>query len=318
MLTDTLILRANGKLLLTGEYFVLDGAPALAVPTFLGQRMEVSVAKEGQGRLRWCSYAQDGRLWFEGVFSLLEGRCLSGTDVGVAGMIEKILAALREQGCWAVDLGGDYAVDTWLEFPADWGFGSSSTLLYMLAQWQGADMWRLLAATFGGSGYDLACAGADGPIVFEGAGEGRTPSAVAVNYCPAFRDDLYLVHLNQKQNSREGIQRYRERMGGGALQPLLAEVGTLTQAWRDAASLAELAQVIVAHEALVSKSLGLPRVKDALFADYPGEVKSLGAWGGDFVLATGFDQSAAVRAYFAGRGYGTVLPMAGTLRLSAK
>ncbi|MEM0993828.1 MAG: GHMP kinase, partial [Bacteroidota bacterium] len=32
---------AHGKLLLTGEYAVLDGAVALAVPSKLGQRLDI-------------------------------------------------------------------------------------------------------------------------------------------------------------------------------------------------------------------------------------------------------------------------------------
>ncbi len=32
---------SNGKLLLTGEYLVLDGAKALALPTKMGQNLQV-------------------------------------------------------------------------------------------------------------------------------------------------------------------------------------------------------------------------------------------------------------------------------------
>ena len=40
------------------------------------------------------------------------------------------------------------------------------------------------------------------------------------------------------------------------------------------------------HERVISESLKMQRVKDKFFSDYWGEVKSLGAWGGDFVLVT--------------------------------
>jgi hypothetical protein len=44
---------SNGKLLLTGEYVVLDGAEALALPTRFGQNLKV---KQGVTQeLKWLS-----------------------------------------------------------------------------------------------------------------------------------------------------------------------------------------------------------------------------------------------------------------------
>ena len=40
------------------------------------------------------------------------------------------------------------------------------------------------------------------------------------------------------------------------------------------------------HENIISEELKLPKVKDELMPDYWGAVKSLGAWGGDFVMLT--------------------------------
>ena len=45
-------------------------------------------------------------------------------------------------------------------------------------------------------------------------------------------------------------------------------------------------QIIREHESFVLEALGLNKVKDQLFPDYWGEVKSLGAGGGDFVMMT--------------------------------
>ena len=58
-------------------------------------------------------------------------------------------------------------------------------------------------------------------------------------------------------------------------------------------SLETFNSLILEHERLVATALGLPRAKELYFSDFPGEVKSLGAWGGDFVLlagAMGFDE----------------------------
>ena len=52
---------SNGKLLLTGEYFVLDGAKSLAVPTNCGQDLTVEPIKESQ--LIRKSYSNTGECW---------------------------------------------------------------------------------------------------------------------------------------------------------------------------------------------------------------------------------------------------------------
>ena len=52
-------------------------------------------------------------------------------------------------------------------------------------------------------------------------------------------------------------------------------------------SLSDFEKLITEHEAMIASMIGLPRIKDVFFADYVSEIKSLGAWGGDFVLATG-------------------------------
>jgi mevalonate kinase len=58
---------SNGKLLLTGEYLVLEGATALAVPTKFGQDLSVEKIKEPQ--LIWGSFTNTGDCWFEAVLS---------------------------------------------------------------------------------------------------------------------------------------------------------------------------------------------------------------------------------------------------------
>ena len=59
------------------------------------------------------------------------------------------------------------------------------------------------------------------------------------------------------------------------------------------------------HEDLIAKALGVPTVKQSLFPDYKGAIKSLGAWGGDFVLAAS-DQEGP--NYFKNLGYENVIP----------
>jgi len=58
------------------------------------------------------------------------------------------------------------------------------------------------------------------------------------------------------------------------------------------------------HEEIISKIIDLTPVKQKLFKDYQGAIKSLGAWGGDFILAAG---DANTPSYFESKGYETII-----------
>ena len=82
--------RANGKLLLSGEYLVLDGAKALAFPTKLGQRMQISAKQDAPPGIHWVSKLEDGSVWFEGRFGK-KNNILTATDDAVAQQLVKLL-----------------------------------------------------------------------------------------------------------------------------------------------------------------------------------------------------------------------------------
>ena len=62
-------IHANGKLLLSSEYFVLDGALALALPTLKGQTFTFD-NNSNSNVILWKSFDEKKELWFEGIFSL--------------------------------------------------------------------------------------------------------------------------------------------------------------------------------------------------------------------------------------------------------
>ena len=62
---ETQTFYSNGKLLITGEYVVLDGAKALALPTKFGQSL---VVKQGpKNQIKWTSFDSDKSIWFEDI-----------------------------------------------------------------------------------------------------------------------------------------------------------------------------------------------------------------------------------------------------------
>jgi hypothetical protein len=139
---------ANGKLLLTGEYFILDGAVGLALPTKFGQSLSVEASAE-KG-IFWKSIDHENKVWLEVQFSeSLE--IISTSNNGIAETLQNILLKSQISNLKS-------QITTILDFPNDWGLGSSSTLISLLAQYANVDPYELLAKTFGGSGYDIACA----------------------------------------------------------------------------------------------------------------------------------------------------------------
>jgi mevalonate kinase len=294
--------RARGKFLLTAEYFVLDGALALALPLRYGQTLHVEPGKE-PNRLFWTSKNAGGVAWFLAEYELTELAPLSFTDKKTAALLAGILKECRRQNPDFLAENQSFKALTQNDFPREWGLGTSSTLIASVAKWAKADPYPVLFATFGGSGYDLACAYADGPILYRL--EGRTPLLRAADFRPSFSENLFFVFLEKKQDSREGIACYRERAKGDAA--LVAEISQLTGRFLSAKNLSELDEVIREHEEIISRALGLPRAKDLYFSDFGGEVKSLGAWGGDFVLATSERSAAETQAYFQKKGFETTL-----------
>jgi hypothetical protein len=61
------------------------------------------------------------------------------------------------------------------------------------------------------------------------------------------------------------------------------------------------------HESILSGILDRPPVKEVLFRDYPGMVKSLGAWGGDFVHVS-YEEADPAREYFSRKGLEILVP----------
>ena len=69
----------------------------------------------------------------------------------------------------------------------------------------------------------------------------------------------------------------------------------------------EFSRLIRKHEETVRKLIGKDPVKQAFFGDFDGELKSLGAWGGDFFLASTSLPFSGVKKYFENKGLTTVL-----------
>ena len=297
---------SNGKLLLTGEYLVLDGAKALALPTKFGQNLIVEKIVEPQ--LIWGSFTNTGECWFEAVFDLPKLRLVSATFNSdkegsadfIAETLLEILEEARNLNPEFLNVDGGYIVKTKLTFPRNWGLGSSSTLINSIASWAKVDAFKLLWNSFKGSGYDIACAQNNTAVFYQI--KDKNPIIEQVNFYPIFKENLFFVFLNKKQDSKEGIAKFRESQKDFSVE--LKRISELSEAFLVAESLQDFEKLIIEHEQIISSIIKIKPVKEKLFSDYFGEIKSLGAWGGDFVMVTGNEKTPS---YFKNKGFEIVI-----------
>ena len=289
--------RANGKLLISGEYTILDGSLSMALPTKRGQVLHYK--EVDHDILHWRSLDIKGETWFEAYFKGIELTIVDSTDDRKAETLKEILLTAAGLSNTVNRLRGE--VTTVLEFPTNWGLGSSSTLLCCVAQCFSIDPMQLHFKVSNGSGYDVACGMTDSPITYQ-LSDGLA-EVNQIQWKPPFSASLFFVYLNTKQQSSTEVDKYQDRKASIDLAEIVEEISVLSQTMITATSLDVFNKTIDKHEEIMSAVLGYPTVKELYFSDYKGAVKSLGAWGGDFILATGNAQD---RVYFADKGFSVI------------
>ena len=287
---------SHGKLLLTSEYVVLDGALALALPTKWGQEFFVSEHPDGKSLINWTALHQ-GKFWLNAIIDYQNGKVVSTNIPESAAFILKVLMKVKELSVFQLKDDSSYSLKTDLQFPANFGLGSSSTLMNNLAQWAEIDAFELNETCLGGSGYDVAVAQEQSAILYQNLPERNVQK---IDFNPCFKNDLIFIHLNQKQNSREGINLYRSKEKS---PQLIDEFSDITRRVLQVQTLEEFSELMALHEKKLSEFLGIETVKEKYFETCPSFVKSLGAWGGDFVMSSKFS---GYENYFSGKGFSSV------------
>ena len=287
--------------MLTGEYFVLDGAKSLAFPTKKGQKMTV---KSAQGSdLYWKSFDVHGNIWFESQISLFDFSAVKTTDEAVSKRLQNILKNAVRLNSEFLNNWNAFKVETRLEFCRNWGLGSSSTLIHLVAEWADVNPFLLHFKVSEGSGYDIACAGADSPILY--SLDNDSLHFEEIDFSPAFRKNLFFVHLKEKQSSDEAVKYYFKHVKGKKSTAL--EISGITDKITTCKDFSTFCELLEKHEATISSAMNMKTVKEERFSDFSGVTKSLGAWGGDFILAASDQGEDKVRAYFNNKGFDTIL-----------
>lgn len=299
MISEKQTWSSNGKLLLTGEYLVMEGALSLACPLNVGQSL--SVERINSKRLSWQAN-KPNESWFTANYELPTLMLIDTDDISLAEkLLEILMAAKTIDGSFLSDEYG-YHVTTNLGFNPESGFGTSSTLISNIAQWASINPYILLQKTFGGSGYDIACANKTNPILYQIVN--NDVKVTDIDFNPVFKENLYFVYLGKKQSSSDGILAFKEQ--GEFIYKDIESISGITIGIVKTTSLSEFEQLLTDHEHIMSKVLKLPTAKSLYFNDFTGAVKSLGAWGGDFVLVTSIEPESNLRNYMQNKGFDIV------------
>lgn len=294
---------SNGKFLLSGEYLVLQGARALALPLRLGQSLEVTTIDDENGMIHWDAYTPRG-FWFASIFSKHDFTVHASDDMDKADNLSRIFKAIKSLNPNILQDKKDYFFITRLEFDSEWGLGSSSTLISLLAQWAEVDPYELLKMTMGGSGYDIACATASQPIIYHL--ENSSPIVEKADFHPAFADKLYFVYQGHKQSSGKEVKSFKERAKTNDFSSEVSEISDISDKLVSTTSFNDFCALLTRHEAIMSRCLEQPSLKSQ-YPDFQGVIKSLGAWGGDFFLAATELSEEEVVGYFNSKGLKTIL-----------
>jgi mevalonate kinase len=292
---------SNGKLLITGEYFVLNGATAFAIPLKVGQGMDAELVDDGKDLIYWSTSVKN-QPWFTAIFSKADLSIVDTNNRKSSEFIQKLLRFVKDKSA-ALNASQSVRISANVEFAMEWGFGSSATLIANLAQWAKINPYELLFATTNGSGYDVACAMVGSPILYKNHPK---PEVVKVDFSPSFLNKIYFIYLGQKQNSAASVEKLGQKVKGRNVEA--DRISAISKAIVKANSLREFEALINAHEQIVGTTLGLESVKQRLFPNFEGSVKSLGAWGGDFIMATHSGEASYVYSYFNAKGLDVIFP----------
>ncbi len=292
---------SNGKLLITSEYLVLDGAKSLALPTKFGQNLCIKISDTCNRILTWNSIDNNGTKWFSCKMNTLSFAVVSSSDKKIALTLQQILLEVKKVNPKFLQFDYNINVTTNLTFNKNWGLGTSSTLINNIANWGNINAFDLQFKIFGGSAYDIACAQNNHPILYQL--DTKNPKAKKIDFNPLFKEQLYFVYLNKKQNSRNAIEKYK-KYNTNAKKPI-TEISNITNQISIEKSLINFEKLLKEHENIIAKVIDMQPIQKTLFKDYFGQIKSLGAWGGDFILATGNKDTVH---YFKNKGFETVIP----------
>ncbi|NLJ08277.1 MAG: GHMP kinase [Sphingobacteriales bacterium] len=288
---------SHGKLLLTGEYLVLHGADAFAIPLKKGQRLIISESQSDESILQWESLEGEVK-WFSASFSTTDFSIIQTNSFQIAKRLSGILTAARELNPSFLTNSNKTEAQSILEFNREWGLGSSSTLISNISFWADINPFQLLDMTFGGSGYDVACARSSSALIYN---LNKRNSIKYIDFKPDFRNHLTIAYLGHKQNTAREIKNISVKPPD---KKQLSQISDISRKIALSKSLDYFISCLKENDSIVSSYLQRPTLHAAEFSDFIGYIKNMGAWGGDFILAASPESQDYVNHYLDAKGIG--------------
>lgn len=292
---------SNGKLMLTGEYLVLFGAKALAIPLNKGQWLEVSEG-EGKPHLNFTTQVLN-KPWFEAQFGIETFEILHASDSSIACYLQDLFSSVRVLDPFFLRHKKRINAATTIDFDLKWGLGSSSTLISNIAWWANVDPFELNRIISLGSGSDIACARSRSAIIYWLLD--NSPNSKPIKLNPSCYGNLWFIYLGNKIATETNLSKTIHKINPSPSE--IKDISELTVEFAEAKKITDLYPLIRSHESIISGVLEKPTLQSSQFKDFNGAVKSLGAWGGDFCMAASDENETYIKKYFEQKGYKTVL-----------
>jgi mevalonate kinase len=300
---------SNGNLLIAGEYFVLEGAKAFAVPLKYGQEMQVDKLTNENNTIHW-SVLELSKPLFSVDFDSEKLDISSQFPNERSLRLQQILRALKSLKPDLFREKRSYWVRCNIEFNLNWGWGSSSSLMCNLASWAGTDPFKLNRLVSSGSGYDIATSGSQTPVFFRIVDKKQSIEPATFN--PPFKENIVFIYTGRKQNSQDSILRNIASIR--KYRKMVPVISWLSEKMSCEKNIGEFIGYVAEHEKILSGILNMQRIKEMYFRDFDGELKSLGAWGGDFIMAVSPGSSEYISKYFRMKGIHTMFRFENIIR----
>jgi len=304
---------SNGKLLITGEYLVLKGAEALAMPVQYGQSLKIT-QKPDSDLINWETQINSENWLTCSIDTNMQ--IIESNNENAIFFLQKVLKAatqIRPDFNRAKGKAQGYEIIANIEFDMNWGLGSSSSLISNIAYWFDINPYDLHFLVSDGSAYDIACARANSAIIY--SINNKLPEVKNVNFNPDFSQNIYFVYLGIKQDSAKSVSKFLYHKNH--LHSEIKLITDLSNELLKVNKLQDFNYLIKEHESIISKIIKQPKVKSLYFSNFDGEIKSLGAWGGDFIMVSSEWDYNKIKSYFANKNLDTVFRF-DNMKLSAE
>ncbi|MEA3444286.1 MAG: GYDIA family GHMP kinase [Bacteroidota bacterium] len=292
---------SNGKLLITGEYLILKGALALAMPVKYGQSLKL-INNNSKGFV-WEAQVLD-KNWFHCKFDLSNWTILESNNEEKAIYLQNILKiAGKLNPSFKNKLSAKKAISK-INFDINWGLGSSSSLISNISYLSETNPFHLHFVLSNGSGYDIACARTQSPILYKI--DQQKPIIKEVVFDPEYQSQLNFLYLGKKQDTTKSVNKFLQKG-----KDYIAESRSISEISKEVLSAKKIEDfnyLVCEHNLLLSSVLKTKNLKDEYFSSFEGEVKPLGAWGGDFALIASSWDRQHIKKYFQQKGFSTLIP----------